>query len=40
MLFKQEQGSKAGRSLNAYNLLSEKIRNNKTVQNMFPGVLC
>ena len=40
MLFKQQQGSKAGRSLNAYNLLSEKIRNNKTVQNMFPGVLC
>jgi hypothetical protein len=40
MLFKKEQGSKAGRSLNAYNLLSEKIRNNKTVQNMFPGVLC
>ena len=40
MMFKQNQGSKAGRSLNAYNLLSEKIRNNKTVQNMFPGVLC
>ena len=39
MLFKQQQGSKAGRWLNAYNLLSEKIRNNKTVQNMFPGVL-
>jgi len=39
-LFKKNEGSKAGRALNAFRLLSEKARKGQTVKNIFPGVAC
>ena len=39
-LFKKNEGSKAGRALNAFRLLSEKARKGQTVKNIFPGVTC
>jgi hypothetical protein len=39
-LFKKNEGSKAGRALNAFRLLSEKARKGQTIKNIFPGVAC
>jgi hypothetical protein len=39
-LFKKNEGSKAGRALNAYRLISEKARKGQNLNNIFPGVVC
>ena len=39
-LFKKNEGSKAGRALNAFRLLSERARKNQPIKNIFPGVAC
>ena len=39
-LFKKNEGSKAGRALNAFRLISEKARKGQNLNNIFPGVVC
>ena len=39
-LFKKNEGSKAGRALNAFRLLSERARKGEPIKNIFPGVAC
>ena len=39
-LFKKNEGSKAGRALNAFRLLSERARKGQPIKNIFPGVAC